>query len=265
MLPTAFSHDDIPSISIQPQGDMMTQAPGHPGEDGEGDDLWSETAATDEAEPDDPEPDGTIIEPDEPEPDEIIAEPDEPDDADASVEKDAAPDEIPPGVPASVTTEEPFPTISPDRHPAIHGHALCLVARVVYGAAGTEPAVYCSASVDHQLPQSATPVLMAQLGELPPELVAVGHAALVRFAEKQAARAASPTPARAKPITPAKPTPPPVASLPPTGPRPTNIAPLTPATVREVEQLDLFAVAAQTATTPTPTTKEVDSDGTSND
>ncbi len=226
----------------------MAQAPSHPGEDDEDEGQWSAT------------------ETDETEPDEAIAEPDEPDDADVAVEEDApVPDEIPLVVPVPASVEERFSTISPTRHPAIHGHALCLVMRVVYGAAGTEPQVYVSASVDHQLPQSAAPLLMAQLGDLPAELMAVGHAALVRFAEKQTARATPPKPARAKPATLAKTTPPPPASVPPTGPRATNVAPLTPAAVHGVEQLDLFTVAAQAAATPTPPLKEVDTDGTGND
>jgi hypothetical protein len=228
----------------------MTQLPSHPGEDGEEDSLWSEATDTQEVEPDD-----------------TIAEPDMYEEPDANATSETAPrgEEIPPDALTPATVDERFPTISPARHPAIAGHALCLVARVVYGAAGTEPTIYLSASVDHQLPESAASLLMAQMGDLPDDLVAVGHAALVRFAAKQVARQTPPKPARAKPTTPAKPTSPLAASVPPTGPRPTNVAPLTPATAHGVEQLDLFSVAEHLATTPLTLMKEDIPDGNGDD
>ncbi|MBA3822500.1 MAG: hypothetical protein H0X24_01195 [Ktedonobacterales bacterium] len=225
----------------------MFAVPNHPGED-EDESLLDATEETQEAGADEDEPD---------------VEPAAITDAASTTEPSLAPP----------VEERPLPlvaiapTIAPAAHPGMSGHTLCLVMRVVYGDADTEPLVYLSAAVDHRLPQCTAPLAFAELGVVPADLVAIGHAALQRFAAKSPARLAPPKLAEKKLTTTAKPPRPASARVvtpPPTGPRPTPVIPLVPAELRQVEQLGLFGAATVSAPTM-QSEKEDTTDGHGND
>ena len=152
-------------------------------------------------------------------------------------------------VPATTLAHGAFVGTHPLAHVGLAGHTLCLVIRLVYPTGGDEPLAYLSASVDHQLPQSAAPLAAAQVETLPPDLVALGQAAITRFTTPRPTQV-SPSP-RAKTGKAAAPAPktipaPPAAAV-PAGPRPAPPPPLAAAETKQAQQLDLFAVA-----TPTP-------------